>query len=237
MSFVLSSKRPRRHSIGSSGQELLVPIDVKSTHHFSLKIKARNAYPLISVQNASGETVLAVSSYSSNQAQTRLIDPDLIGNQPLFAKVAMQAGRTGRFTLKLNNLGDVDDVRADVIRFTNKQRRQRGLPKLRPDSRLNDAAQGHADDMDAAGRYLGHGSRDGRSPGDRIDEVDYDWRAYRENVASGQSSAKAVVQAWMNSPGHRRNILSSDISEIGIGFAVDDQTGAPYWVQKFADPF
>ena len=87
-----------------------------------------------------------------------------------------------------------------------------------------------------AGRYLGHGSRDGRSPGDRIDEVDYDWRAYRENVASGQSSAKAVVQAWMNGPEHRRNILSSDISEIGVALPWMIRR-CSYWVQKFADPF
>lgn len=237
MSFSLSAKQPLRDSIRSRGQELLIPLDVKKNHHFTLTIKSRNSFPLVSIQNRSGKTVVEPSSYNSNQAKTSLIDPEEIGNQPLFAKVSMQAGRTGRFRLKLSNLGNLDDIRDDVIRLTNRQRRKRGLKRLRGDSLLHEAAQGHADEMDTVGRYLGHDSLDGRGPGDRLDDVDYDWRAYRENVASGQSSARAVVKAWMQSPGHRENLLSDDVSEIGIGFAVDDQSGTSYWVQKFADPF
>ena len=102
----------------------------------------------------------------------------------------MQAGRTGRFKLKLKELGDLDDIRDDVIRITNQKRRKRGLDPLTGDDLLHKAAQGHADEMDAMGRYLGHDSADGRDPGDRIDEVNYDWRTYRENVASGPKTAK-----------------------------------------------
>ena len=237
MSFSLSSKRILRDSIRSSGQELLIPIEVKASHHFTLNIKARGSWPLVSIETRSGETILEPSSYNSDLARTPLTDPVLIGDQTVFAKVSMQAGRTGRFKLKLKELGDLDDIRDDVIRITNQKRRKRGLDPLTGDDLLHKAAQGHADEMDAMGRYLGHDSADGRDPGDRIDEVNYDWRTYRENVASGQKTAKEVVKAWMKSPGHRKNILSDDISEIGIGFAVDDQSGSAYWVQKFADPF
>ena len=237
MSFSLSSKRTLRDSIRSSGQELLIPIEVKASHHFTLNIKARGSWPLVSIETRSGETILGPSSYNSDLARTPITDPDLIGEQDLFAKVSMQSGRTGRFRLKLKELGNLDDIRDDVIRLTNQKRLKRGLDPLTGDNLLHEAAQGHADEMDDLGRYLGHDSADGRDPGDRIDEVNYDWRAYRENVASGQRTAKEVVRAWMKSPGHRRNILSDDISEIGIGFAVDDQSGSAYWVQKFADPF
>ena len=237
MSFSLSSKSTLRDSIRSSGQELLIPIEVKASHHFTLNIKARGSWPLVSIETRSGETILEPSSYNSDLARTPLTDPVLIGDQTVFAKVSMQAGRTGRFKLKLKELGDLDDIRDDVIRITNQKRRKRGLDPLTGDDLLHKAAQGHADEMDAMGRYLGHDSADGRDPGDRIDEVNYDWRTYRENVASGQKTAKEVVKAWMKSPGHRKNILSDDISEIGIGFAVDDQSGSAYWVQKFADPF
>ena len=237
MSFSLSSKSTLRDSIRSSGQELLIPIEVKASHHFTLNIKARGSWPLVSIETRSGETILEPSSYNSDLARTPLTDPVLIGDQTVFAKVSMQAGRTGRFKLKLKELGDLDDIRDDVIRITNQKRRKRGLDPLIGDNLLHKAAQGHADEMDAMGRYLGHDSADGRDPGDRIDEVNYDWRTYRENVASGQKTAKEVVKAWMKSPGHRKNILSDDISEIGIGFAVDDQSGSAYWVQKFADPF
>jgi len=237
MSFSLSSKRTVRDSIRSGGQELLIPIEVKASHHFTLNIKARGSWPLVSIETRSGETILDPSSYNSDLARTPITDPDLIGDQVLFAKVSMQAGRTGRFRLKLKDLGDLDDIRDDVIRITNKKRLKRGLDPLTGASLLHEAAQGHADEMDEVGRYLGHDSADGRDPGDRIDEVNYDWRVYRENVASGQRTAKEVVKAWMKSPGHRKNILSDDISEIGIGFAVDDQSGSAYWVQKFADPF
>ena len=237
MSFSLSSQSTLRDSIRSSGQELLIPIEVKASHHFTLNIKARGSWPLVSIETRSGETILEPSSYNSDLARTPLTDPVLIGDQTVFAKVSMQAGRTGRFKLKLKELGDLDDIRDDVIRITNQKRRKRGLDPLTGDDLLHKAAQGHADEMDAMGRYLGHDSTDGRDPGDRIDEVNYDWRVYRENVASGQRTAKEVVKAWMKSPGHRKNILSDDISEIGVGFAVDDQSGSAYWVQKFADPF
>ena len=236
MTFTLSSKGSFKDSLSTGGEELQVPIEIDSDHHFSLQIKSQGNWPLVSIASSSGGSFQDPSSYGSDQARTGLIDPNRIGDQPLVANVSMQGGRTGRFNLKLVDLGKLDDIRDEVIRYTNRRRRKHGLARLNGDSLLHQAAQGHADEMDAVGRYLGHDSVDGRDPGDRIDETDYLWRAYRENVASGQHTAKQVVKAWMQSPGHRANILSDNVSEIGIGFAIDDQGGSPYWVQKFAAP-
>ena len=235
--FSLSAKRTVRRRIRSSGDELLGAINRRSDHYFTLTIRARGSFPLVSIENEIGTTILEPSSFNENIARTPIIDPDLFGNEKLFAKVSMQAGQTGRFSLSLHKLGTLNNIRRKVIRLTNQKRRNRGLDPLSGDNLLHQAAQGHADDMDAVGRYLKHDSSDGRSAADRIDEVNYDWRAIRENVAMGQRTTKEVIRAWMKSPGHRKNILSEDISEIGIGFAVDDRNGTTYWVQKFADPF
>ncbi len=236
MTFTLRSGRRVKGRLQTSGEEKLFDLDVPDDHHFSLKLSAKGAWPMVSLETRSGEMVRSASAYNSRAAETGFVDADQIKGDGLVARVSMQAGHTGAFKLKLEDLGDLDAIRDDVIRFTNKRRRQHGLSRLKADPQLNLAAQGHADDMDRVGRYLGHQSSDGRDFQDRIDEAGYDWRSIRENVASGQRSARAVVRSWMNSPGHRKNILSDDISEIGIGFAVDDATGSTYWIQKFGAP-
>ena len=85
------------------------------------------------------------------------------------------------------------------------------------------------------GRYLGHTGSDGSSAGDRIDRVGYAWRSFAENAATGQYSPAEVVEGWMNSPGHRANILNPKLEEIGIGFSLDTN-GSTYWIQKFGTP-
>ena len=131
----------------------------------------------------------------------------------------------------------MDTITRKVIRLTNRERRREGLDKLSFNSRLQQAAQDHVEDMDRSGRYLGHDSSDGRELRDRIDAVDYDWSYIAENAASGQASPKRAVEAWMNSPGHRANILNPDITDIGVGYAIDDVSATPYWVQNFGSSF
>lgn len=109
----------------------------------------------------------------------------------------------------------------------NEQRARRDLPRLRNSPRLADAAQSHARDM-ARNNYFSHDSRSGASFVDRIRRTGYldgarSWIA-AENIAWGTgrfSSPKAIVKSWMESPGHRANILSSSLREIGIGVAED----------------
>lgn len=236
MTFTLRSGQRFKGRLQSSGEEQFIALDVPNDHHFSLKLSAKGAWPMLSLETRSGDVLRSASAYNSKTAQTEFFDADQLGSDGLVAKVSMQAGNIGAFKLKLQDLGDLNNIRDDVIKFTNKRRLKKGLPRLKADPQLNRAAQGHAADMDRVGRYLGHQSSDGRDFQDRIDEAGYEWRSIRENVASGQRSAKAVVRSWMKSPGHRANILSDDITEIGIGFAVDDATGSTYWIQKFGAP-
>jgi uncharacterized protein YkwD len=123
---------------------------------------------------------------------------------------------------------NLPEVRAAVLCLHNRERNARGLPPLRQHGKLRRAAQGHSGDM-VAGRYFAHESRSGADLADRILKTGYarghGW-ALGENIAWGTGSlatAAKIQRAWMESPGHRANILASDFREIGIGIAV----GAP----------
>lgn len=98
---------------------------------------------------------------------------------------------------------------------------------------LRCAARLHSLDM-AVQNYFEHTGLDGRSPFDRIADVDYQGSyPLGENIAWGSRSAAQVMEGWMNSPGHCENIMGSDFGEIGIGFAQPELGQGPYWTQKF----
>lgn len=117
---------------------------------------------------------------------------------------------------------------AAVIAATNTERAEAGCGPLRADSRLAAAAQEHAADM-AANDYFSHTDQSGDHPTDRIHDAGFDGSATGENIAYGQDSAAEVMAAWMDSSGHRRNILDCDYDRIGVGY---DSHG-DYWVQNF----
>ncbi|MEU3310145.1 CAP domain-containing protein [Nocardiopsis sp. NPDC055551] len=113
----------------------------------------------------------------------------------------------------------------EVVNLVNSERSANGCEPVHVDDRLTAAAQEHSDDM-AARDYMAHQSPDGEGPGERANRHGYDsWGA--ENVAKGQQSAEQVMDAWMNSEGHRANILNCDLQAIGVGEA--DRA----WTQKF----
>ncbi|MCF4120388.1 CAP domain-containing protein [Antribacter sp. KLBMP9083] len=114
---------------------------------------------------------------------------------------------------------------AAVVELTNAERAAAGCPALTVDERLTAAARLHSEDMVAQG-YFDHTSLDGRTPWDRAKAQGYT-NPSGENIAAGQPDAEAVVRAWMDSPGHRENILNCDFREIGVGEV--DQV----WTQLF----
>ncbi len=93
-----------------------------------------------------------------------------------------------------------------------------GLPPLKRSAVLDGAAEGHSSNM-ATRDFFAHCDVDtGDSPWDRMMDAGYYFNGAAENIAAGYSSPAAVVQAWMNSSGHRANILSTDLRELGIGY-------------------
>ncbi|WP_017571665.1 CAP domain-containing protein [Nocardiopsis halotolerans] len=106
-------------------------------------------------------------------------------------------------------------VTDQVVTLVNDERAEAGCDPLRVDQRLTAAAQEHSEDMNRRD-YMAHVSPEGEGPGDRARQHGYHaWGA--ENVAMGQTSAEQVMEAWMNSDGHRRNILDCGLVAIGVG--------------------
>lgn len=91
-----------------------------------------------------------------------------------------------------------------------------------------DVAEAKSADM-ASNNYFSHTSPTYGSPFDRIKAAGINYRAAGENIAQGQRTPQQVVQAWMQSPGHRQNILNANYTHIGVGFVEDGY----YWTQQF----
>jgi uncharacterized protein YkwD len=111
--------------------------------------------------------------------------------------------------------------------LTDTARAAHGCKPLKLSSKLNTAAQKHADDM-SKHHYFSHTSRNGTSWSKRIKNAGFKSPG-GENIAYGFPTAVSVVQAWLASPGHRRNILDCNFKYIGVGYASHGQ----YWVQDF----
>lgn len=128
--------------------------------------------------------------------------------------------------------GEGDAARA-VLDAHNAIRAARHLGPLAANAELDAAARAHADDM-ARRRKMSHRGGDGSSPFSRIERAGYSFKGAAENVAFGFDDVAAVMDGWMRSAGHRRNILGP-YREAGVGRAVD-ATGAAYWCVTFGTP-
>ncbi|MDK0520611.1 CAP domain-containing protein [Streptomyces sp. ML-6] len=120
------------------------------------------------------------------------------------------------------------EAAARVLALVNDEREKAGCSPLTLDAELTKAARAHSEDM-AAHRNMSHTGSDGSTPGDRITDAGYEWRAYGENVAHGYDTPESVMAGWMDSPGHRSNILDCSFEEIGVGLAGPGD----YWTQDF----
>ncbi|WP_431782970.1 CAP domain-containing protein [Streptomyces chumphonensis] len=118
---------------------------------------------------------------------------------------------------------------ARVLALVNRERGRAGCSPVRADAELAKLAGDYSRDMAARG-FFSHTDPDGRSPWDRADDAGVDHMG-GENIARGQADAEAVMDAWMNSTGHRDNILNCDFTTLGVGahFA----GGGPWWTQAF----
>ncbi|MFB5663966.1 CAP domain-containing protein [Alteribacillus sp. HJP-4] len=119
----------------------------------------------------------------------------------------------------------------EVIELTNQEREKEGLAPLESYSELSDVARTKSEDMRDAG-YFDHNSPNYGSPFDMMQQFGIEYQGAGENIAAGQSSPEEVVDGWMNSPGHKENIMKSDFTHIGVGHAEGGSYGH-YWTQMF----
>ncbi|MDL5031482.1 CAP domain-containing protein [Pelomonas sp. APW6] len=107
---------------------------------------------------------------------------------------------------------------------------------IRWSTALAQAAQRHSQDM-VDRNFFDHTGSDGSNAGQRISAAGYRWSSWGENIAAGQSSAESVVQAWMNSEGHCRNIMNARYVDMGLACVrANGGTGRLTWTQDFASP-
>jgi len=119
-----------------------------------------------------------------------------------------------------------------MLCLVNKARGENGLPNLGMDSRLNEAAQDHCEDM-ANINSLSHYGSDGTDPSTRITQAGYNWLAVAENVANGAKDASTCFKQLMDSPEHRANILGSQYTQFGSAVSYGGD-GTPFYTQDFA---
>ncbi|WP_078549668.1 CAP domain-containing protein [Litchfieldia alkalitelluris] len=115
----------------------------------------------------------------------------------------------------------------EVVTLTNNERVKHGLQPLKIDLKVSEVARLKSSDMKNNG-YFSHTSPTYGSPFDMMKQFGVQYRAAGENIAKGQRSPQEVVNAWMNSEGHRKNILSSNFTHIGVGHVEGN-----YWTQMF----
>lgn len=127
-----------------------------------------------------------------------------------------------------------------VVAITNAYRQQAGLKPLRLNAQLTASAQAHTEDM-ALNDFFSHSGSNRSTIFDRAEQVNYNYSLVAENIAAGYTTPTAVVKAWMDSPGHRANMMYPDLQEIGVGvYFLANDTGTTnyqyYWTQDFGVP-
>ncbi|WP_017472266.1 SafA/ExsA family spore coat assembly protein [Amphibacillus jilinensis] len=146
------------------------------------------------------------------EANPQLNDPDLIYPND---------------EIKIPNIDAIKHTEHIVIQLTNQERAANGLPELRPDWQLSRVARHKSADM-LENNYFAHTSPSYGSPFDMLEDFGVSYQRAAENIARGQQTPHQVVREWMNSSGHRANILG-DFTHIGVGYVEDGR----YWTQMF----
>ncbi|MFJ7972496.1 CAP domain-containing protein [Psychrobacillus sp. NPDC096389] len=127
-----------------------------------------------------------------------------------------------------NETTQVSSVIQQVVDLTNQERAKAGLKALQIDAKLTQSAQAKSQDMKDK-NYFSHTSPTYGSPFDQMKSFGVTYRSAAENIAMGQRSAAEVVKAWMESPGHRANIMNPSYTHIGVGLS----DSGYYWTQQF----
>lgn len=125
-----------------------------------------------------------------------------------------------------------EELEHKILELTNAEREKYGLEPLVWNEELAALSRAHSADMAERG-FFNHNNPDGKSPFDRMKDAGISYFAAAENIAAGQATPEKAMEAWMNSDGHRANILNPKLKELGVGVAHGGKYGI-YWTQNFA---
>lgn len=155
-----------------------------------------------------------------------------VGTSEIIAANPQVANPNLIYSGQILNIPQVDNTvlsyESEVIRLVNEVRAENGLKPLTANWELSRVARYKSEDM-SNNRYFSHTSPTYGTPFQMIQAFGLSYRSAGENIAYGQRTPSAVVNAWMNSSGHRANILNSSYTQIGVGYCASGN----YWTQMF----
>jgi len=178
----------------------------------------------ISAMAAGSYTVVAGDSLWKIAVKTQTGVQELIDANPQLANPD-QINIGQKINIPTNEQASVEQ---EVVKLVNAERAKEGLPALKEDWELSRVAKYKSQDMHDK-NYFDHTSPTYGTPFTMMKNFGITYKSAGENIAKGQQSATEVVNAWMNSAGHRANILNKNYTHIGVGFVKDGN----YWSQMF----
>ncbi|MER2170701.1 MAG: CAP domain-containing protein, partial [Psychrobacillus psychrodurans] len=175
--------------------------------------------------NAAKKEVTAVKAPVKKEATVQTAQPQKeVATNPSTTQQATEKTETN----SNSNQAQVSSVIQQVVDLTNAERAKEGLAPLKIDSALTKSAQLKSQDM-KDNNYFSHTSPTYGSPFDQMKTLGISYKSAAENIAMGQRSPQEVVQGWMNSAGHRANIMNGSYTHIGVGLS----DSGYYWTQQF----
>ncbi|WP_042160415.1 CAP domain-containing protein [Paenibacillus gorillae] len=171
-------------------------------------------------------------TYVSGSITTTLFIDRLDGNRiiGILQTDSSAFGQSGNASISLLQ----ESYEQQSFDLANAERSRRGISLFTQDAKASKSARGHSKDM-ADRKFFNHENPDGKSPFDRMKAQGITYRSAAENIAAGQTDSMYAHFSWMNSPGHRSNLLSKTLTKLGTGVAFGGQYGV-YYTQNFYTP-
>lgn len=182
-------------------------------------------------QTASKSTSSAVQTKPSTSSATKRSTSSSSSYKKPSASSSYTKPSPSSSTSKPSTSGSFADYQQKVLELVNQERAAAGLKPLTMNTKLSEVAAMKSQDMANLG-YFDHTSPTYGSPFDMMKQFGISYKAAGENIAKGQTSPEQVMDGWMNSPGHRANILNANFTQLGVGIA-KNANGQLIWTQMF----
>ncbi len=221
------------------GDKIYVPVPSKNLTEDNAPTTANTEYPRNGIGAATTDNSNSTTSTGNGNTTT---NNNTTNNNSNTSKPTTGGGSTtntgtttdsgssssGNLTAPTDNIDTT--MAQEILKLVNAERTKAGVSALTLSTDVTAVAQVKANDM-ATNGYFDHNSPTYGSPFAMLTDFGVSYRSAGENIAKGQQSAQAVMTAWMNSSGHKENILSENFTQLGVGYSANN--GSPVWVQMF----
>ena len=230
LSEVKDNAASTKSTILASTEDKVVSTKISTPQQTEGTTRSTTPTPIQTEDKETSTTPTIPTQTEDKETSTEPITPPQTEDKvpPTQPSVPSQSPDTETPSTPTTTPSDVSAFEQQVVELTNAERTKAGLAPLQVDTKLMAAAREKSQDMQT-NNYFSHTSPTFGSPFDRLTALGISYTAAGENIAQGQRTPQEVVQGWMNSSGHRANILNANFTHIGVGYV---QTGN-YWTQQF----